>query len=194
MKLEDLVKSRSGGVCELTGEAGSLNYYEVKPVSGDQPDRVILISDKALAQIEKREEQDSSYWEKYLPSAMWSEVPGVQVVSWRMLNRFKTDSWAVEALEMMYLDEETLEWAKTSGDHLGDGNVVLHKDSNGNILQNGDTVTLIKDLNVSGTSLVAKIGTAVRNIRLVPDNIEQIEGKVEGQSIVILTKFVKKSS
>lgn len=194
MKLEDLVKSRSAGVCELTGETGSLNYYEVKPTSGDQPDRVILICDKALAQIEKREEQDSSYWEKHLPTAMWSEVPGVQVVSWRMLNRFKNDSWAVEALEMMYLDEETLEWAKASGDHLGDGNVVLHKDSNGNILQNGDTVTLIKDLNVSGSSLVAKIGTAVRNIRLVPDNTEQIEGKVDGQSIVILTKFVKKSS
>ena len=135
MKLEDLVKSRSAGVCELTGETGSLNYYEVKPTSGDQPDRVILICDKALAQIEKREEQDSSYWEKHLPTAMWSEVPGVQVVSWRMLNRFKTESWAVEALDMMYLDEETLEWAKASGDHLGDGNVVLHKDSNGNILQ-----------------------------------------------------------
>ncbi|MFA5620237.1 MAG: PhnA domain-containing protein [Weeksellaceae bacterium] len=192
MKLEDTVKQRSGGVCELSGESGNLHFYEVEPTSGNQPERTILISDKALAQIEKQEEPDSAYWEKFLPTAMWSEVPGVQVVAWRMLNRFRNESWAADALDMLYLDEEMLDWAKASGDHTGDGTVVLHKDSNGNILQNGDTVTLIKDLDVKGSSLVAKIGTAVRNIRLVHDNPEQIEGKVEGQSIVILTKFVKK--
>lgn len=179
MKLENIVKERSSGVCELSSESGNLNFYEVQPTSGNEPERTILISDKALAQIEKREEPDSAYWEKILPSAMWSEVPGVQVVSWRMLNRFRNESWAADALDMMYLDEETLEWAKASGDHIGDGSVLLHKDSNGNILQNGDTVTLIKDLDVKGSSLTAKIGTAVRNIRLVHDNVEQIEGKVE---------------
>ncbi len=192
MKLENTVKERSGGVCEISGETGNLNFYEVQPTSGNEPERLILISDKILAQIEKREEPDSKYWEKILPTSMWSEIPGVQVVSWRMLNRFRNESWAADALEMMYLDDETLEWAKASGDHMGDGTVELHKDSNGNILQNGDTVTLIKDLDVKGSSITAKIGTAVRNIRLVHDNVEQIEGKVEGQSIVILTKFVKK--
>lgn len=192
MKLEKVIRERSGGVCELSGEAGNLNFYEVQPTSGNEPERLILIGDKALAQIEKREELDSSFWEGILSTSMWSEVPGVQVVSWRMLNRFRNESWAADALDMMYLDDETLEWAKASGDHIGDAEVQLHKDSNGNILQNGDTVTLIKDLDVKGSSLTAKIGTAVRNIRLVHDNHEQIEGKVEGQSIVILTKFVKK--
>lgn len=192
MKLEEILKQRSGGVCELSGETGNLNLYEVEPTDGNQPERAILISDKVLAQIEKREEPDSAYWEKFLSNSMWSEVPGVQVVSWRMLNRFRNESWAAEALDMMYLDDETLEWAKASGDHTGDGTVELHKDSNGNILKNGDTVTLTKDLDVKGSSLVAKIGTAVRNIRLVRDNPEQIEGKIDGQSIVILTKFVKK--
>lgn len=192
MKLEKVIRERSGGVCELSGEAGNLNFYEVQPTSGNEPERLILIGDKALAQIEKREELDSSFWEGILTTSMWSEVPGVQVVSWRMLNRFRNESWAADALDMMYLDDETLEWAKASGDHIGDAEVQLHKDSNGNILQNGDTVTLIKDLDVKGSSLTAKIGTAVRNIRLVHDNHEQIEGKVEGQSIVILTKFVKK--
>lgn len=192
MSIEKTVQERSKGVCELSGEQGNLNFYEVQPTSGNQPERLILVSDKALAQIEKREEPDSSYWERILPTSMWSEVPGVQVVSWRLLNRFRNESWAADALDMMYLDDETMEWAKASGDHEGDGSVVLHKDSNGNILQNGDTVTLIKDLDVKGSSITAKIGTAVRNIRLVHDNTEQIEGKVEGQSIVILTKFVKK--
>lgn len=192
MKLENIVKERSNGVCELSGEAGNLSFYEVQPTSGNEPERTILICEKALAQIEKREEPDGKYWERILPTAMWSEVPGVQVVSWRMLNRFRNESWAADALDMLYLDDEMLEWAKASGDHVGDGNVELHKDANGNILQNGDTVTLIKDLDVKGSSINAKIGTAVRNIRLVHDNVEQIEGKVEGQLIVILTKFVKK--
>lgn len=192
MTLEKIVKERSNGVCEISGDAGNLNFYEVKPTSGNEPERTILISDKALAQIEKREEPDAAYWERILPTSMWSEVPGVQVVSWRMLNRFRNESWAADALDMMYLDDETLEWAKASGDHIGDATVELHKDANGNILQNGDTVVLIKDLDVRGSSLTAKIGTAVRNIRLVHDNVEQIEGKVEGQSIVILTKYVKK--
>ena len=60
-------------------------------------------------------------------------------------------------------------------------------------LQTGDNVVLIKDLDVKGSSLVAKRGTAVRGISLVLDNPEHIEGKVEGQRIVILTKFTKKS-
>lgn len=192
MKRENIVKERSQGVCELTGESGNLNFYEVLPNNGNEPEKLVLISDKALAQIEKREEPDAAYWEKSLPTAMWSEVPGIQVLSWRLLNRFRNESWAADALDMMYLDDDTLEWAKASGDHMSDGSVQLHKDSNGNILQNGDTVTLIKDLDVKGSSITAKIGTAVRNIRLVHDNHEQIEGKVEGQSIVILTKFVKK--
>jgi protein PhnA len=75
---------------------------------------------------------------------------------------------------------------------LSDDEVVRHLDSNGVVLEAGDTVTLIKDLNVKGSSLTAKRGTAVRNISLVPDNPEHIEGRVEGQQIVILTKFVKK--
>ena len=152
----------------------------------------ILINSKCFDQIEKKELPEAKFWEGILPTAMWSEVPAVQVVAYRMLNRFRNESWAVDALDMIYMDDDNLEWAQASGDHLGDGNVQLHMDSNGNVLQTGDTVTLIKDLDVKGSSLNAKIGTAVRNIRLVHDNHEQIEGKVEGQTIVILTKYVKK--
>ena len=52
---------------------------------------------------------------------------------------------------------------------------------------------LIKDLPVKGSSMVAKRGTAVRGIRLVPDNAAQIEGRVNDQQIVILCQYVKKS-
>ncbi|RYJ44805.1 PhnA domain-containing protein [Flavobacterium beibuense] len=192
MKAEDIIKQRSGNKCELSGEADNLKIYEVPSISRNGADAAILINEKFINQIEKKEELDSKLWENILLTSMWSEVPAVQVVSWRMLNRFRNESWAADALDMIYLEEDNLEWAKETGDHLSDVNASLHKDSNGNILQNGDTVTLIKDLDVKGSSLNAKIGTAVRNIRLVHDNPEQIEGKIEGQMIVILTKYVKK--
>lgn len=192
MKPEEIVKQRSGNKCELSGIENDLVFYQVPSIHKADADAAILINTKYLDQIEKREEPDSSLWENILPASMWSEVPAVQVVSWRMLNRFRNESWAADALDMIYLEEENLEWAKETGDHLSDVNASLHKDSNGNILQNGDTVTLIKDLDVKGSSLNAKIGTAVRNIRLVHDNPEQVEGKIEGQMIVILTKYVKR--
>ena len=69
---------------------------------------------------------------------------------------------------------------------------VEHRDSHGALLANGDTVTLIKDLPVKGAGFTAKRGTAVRGISLVADNAAHIEGRVEGQRIVILTEFVKK--
>jgi protein PhnA len=123
---------------------------------------------------------------------MWSPVPAVQVMAWRMLNRLKAEGWPQDLLDMMYMDEELKAWA-TAGQGTSESSAgVIHKDSNGVTIEAGDTVVLIKDLNVKGSSLVAKRGTAVRRISLVHDNPEQIEGKVEGQQIVILTKFVKK--
>ncbi|MDN3706759.1 PhnA domain-containing protein [Myroides ceti] len=191
MKTEEKLKTRSGNQCELCESKSGLSVYDVPPTASNLADREIYICTTCLSQIEKKEAPDANHWQ-CLSTAMWSEVPAVQVVSWRMLNRFRNESWAADLLDMMYLDDENLEWAKQTGDHEGDGSIDLHKDCNGNILVGGDTVTLIKDLDVKGSTINAKIGTAVRNIRLVHDNTEQIEGKVDGQLLVILTKFVKK--
>ncbi|MCB0533587.1 MAG: alkylphosphonate utilization protein [Saprospiraceae bacterium] len=65
------------------------------------------------------------------------------------------------------------------------------KDSNGNILNAGDAVTVIKDLKVRGSSAVIKRGTKVKNIRLTDDSAE-IEGKVDGSVMVLKTEFLKK--
>ena len=66
------------------------------------------------------------------------------------------------------------------------------KDSNGNILQDGDTVTVIKDLKVKGSSSVVKVGTKVRNIRLV-DGDHDIDCKIDGIGAMKLkSEFVKK--
>ena len=94
---------------------------------------------------------------------------------------------------MLYLDDETLAWAQSTGEGQSEEDKVEHRDSNGAVLEAGDSVTLIKDLNVKGANFTAKRGTPVRNISLVQDNPEQIEGRVEGQRIVILTQFVKKN-
>ena len=123
---------------------------------------------------------------------MWSEVDAVKVISWRMLNRLRNEGWSRDLLEMMYLEDDVKKWAEASGDGIADDDKIIHKDANGVVLETGDTVVLIKDLNVKGGGFTAKRGTAVRKIILVHDNAEQIEGKVEGQQIVILTQYVKK--
>jgi len=129
---------------------------------------------------------------------MWTPTPAVQVMAWRMLTRLSTEAWARDLLDMLYLDDETLAWAKAAGDGSNNGDIggeqtVKHLDSNGAELLAGDAVTLIKDLNVKGANFTAKRGTTVRNISLVYDNPDQIEGRVNGQQIVILTEFVKKA-
>jgi len=191
MKVEEQLAVRSGHKCELCRSENSLKLFEVPPQNGLSADTSILICAKCMAQIEKKEEPDSKHWH-CLAETMWSEVPAVQVTAWRMLNRFRNESWAQENLDMLYLTDENLTWAKTTGDHENDGAVDLHKDCNGQTLQNGDSVVLIKSLDVKGSTLNAKMGTVVKNIRIVEDNTEQIEGRIEGQQIVILTKYVRK--
>lgn len=75
-----------------------------------------------------------------------------------------------------------------------DSAVALQRDAYAVLFQPGDTVVLTQNLDVKGTSFSAKQGTVVRHIRLVHDNTEQIEGKIEGQMIVLLTKFVRKQN
>lgn len=191
MKLEQLLAQRSGGNCELCGAAGNTTLYEVPPQDQREPENCIMACPRCIAQIGKKEELDKGHW-NCLTTSMWSEALAVQVVSWRMLNRLRDESWAADALDMMYLDETALAWARATGDHEGDASVDLHRDCNGQVLQTGDSVVLIKSLDVKGSTLNAKMGTVVRNIRLVPDNTGQIEGRIEGQVIVILTKYVRK--
>lgn len=193
MKLNELLLTRSENKCELCLSGEPLNVYEVPPQTYSDQDNCIIICEKCQSQVEKKAELDSTHWQ-CLTTSMWSEIPGVQTVSWRMLHRLKQESWAADSLDMIYLNDEALAWAKATGDHENDGAVDLHRDSNGAILQNGDTVILTKSLDVKGSTLNAKMGTVVKNIRIVADNTEQIEGKIEGQLIVILTKYVRKQN
>ena len=191
MKLPELLLNRSENKCELCGATDALQVYEVPPQDQTNADNCIMVCNTCLAQIDKKAELNQEHW-KCLTESMWSEATGVQVVAWRMLNRLKAESWAADLLDMLYLDDNKLAWAKSTGDHDNDSSVDLHKDANGTILAQGDSIVLTKSLDVKGSSLSAKMGTIVKNIRLVEGNTEQIEGKIEGQSIVILTKYVRK--
>ncbi len=192
MSTEKALYARSESKCELCGATEELQVYEVPPESDGTPEQCVLLCKTCVEQIENPEKMDVNHW-RCLNDSMWSQVPAVQVMAWRMLTRLSAEGWPQELLDMLYLDDETLKWAQATGEGQSDDNAVKHVDSNGAVLQAGDTVTLIKDLNVKGANFTAKRGTAVRGISLVADNPEHIEGRVNGQQIVILTKFVKKS-
>ncbi|MBT8302457.1 MAG: PhnA domain-containing protein [Maribacter sp.] len=188
--LEDL-KSRSGGKCEICAATANLKIYEVLPKTTGGVDGSLLGCDTCITQIENPDTVDANHW-RCLNDSMWSEYPPVQVVAWRMLSRLKSEGWPQDLLDMMYLDDENLTWAKAMGDGVPEADKIIHRDVNGVILNAGDNVVLIKDLKVKGSSMVAKQGTAVRRISLDPENAEYIEGKVGAQQIVIITKYVKK--
>lgn len=194
MSIEQTLQERSESKCELCGATDSLGVFAVAPHGDDSADHCALLCPTCQGQIDDPASTDVHHW-RCLNESMWSQVPAVQVLAWRMLNRLSGESWARDALDMLYLDEETLAWAQQGTEAGADDEdgAVKHLDANGAELAAGDTVTLIKDLNVKGGGFTAKRGTAVRGISLVPDNPEQIEGRVNGQQIVILTKFVKKS-
>src|SRR5688500_17655590 len=99
MKLEDIILKRRDNRCELCGGTNDLKIYEVQPQDSKAEDNCILDCSKCRAQIEKKEELDSNHW-KVLSETMWSEVPGVQVMAWRKLNRLRNESWAADNLDM----------------------------------------------------------------------------------------------
>jgi protein PhnA len=190
--LQDL-ENRSGKQCELCAATTDLSIYDVKPSStgGGGVDGSVLACTTCIDQIDNPENTDANHW-RCLNDSMWSEYRGVKVIAWRMLSRLRNEGWPQDMLDMLYLEDADLRFAKESGDHLDDSEKIIHRDANGAILQAGDSVVLIKDLKVKGSSLVAKQGTAVRRISLDHENAKFIEGKVGPTQIVIITDYVKK--
>jgi protein PhnA len=187
--IERKLKDRSGSVCEISGAEHDLVVYVLPPTNERTVENSVLIAKHLKDQIENPETTDEKDW-RGLSDSMWNEHLPVQILSWRMLARLKN----TDLLEMMYLDEEALAWAKATGEgEEEDENKIVHKDSNGVTLLDGDSVVLIKDLDVKGATFTAKRGAAVHNIKLVWDDANLIEGRVENQNIYILTQFVKKT-
>ncbi len=177
--------ARANNACEMCSSSNELAAFDIGPNSDANPATQVYLCATCREQVTT--EPDPNHW-KTLANSMWSEYPPVQVLAWRMLDRLSEHSWARDLKDMLYLEDDTLKWAKS-----GRGTPeIIHCDSNGVQLASGDTVILIKDLQVKGAGFVAKRGTAVKSISLVADNPDHIEGRVEGQRIVILTDFVKR--
>ena len=190
MSLERELQQRSGSKCELSGSEENLSVYIVPDIKENGLKTALYASKICIDQMNDADTIDANHW-RCLNDSMWSEHDAVKIMAWRMLNRIKAD-WTQDLLGMMYMEDDILELAKASGDGEDEADKLIHRDVNGVVLNHGDSVVLIKDLKVKGSSMVAKQGVAVRNIRLDHENEEYIEGKVGPTLTVIITKYVKK--
>ena len=188
MNLEKDLQDRSQLSCELCKATEALTMYTVQPSKKINLTDSIYACQTCVSQIEDSSLINPNHW-RCLNDSMWSEFLPVQIMSWRMLNRVLSAGWSQDLLDMMYLDEKSLEWAKALGDGVEEATKLIHRDVNGVVLEAGDSVVLIK---VKGTSMVAKQGTAVRRISLDHENETYIEGKIDGKHIVLITQYVKK--
>ncbi len=170
--------------CELCAADGPFLLTPLAPKTSQDKDDLLQLCSNCATHLEQPKGISASHW-RGLAEAIWSERPAVQAASYRILSQIREEGWPVEILDMAYLEEATKDWAE-----MGSG--PKHLDCFGATLAHGDSVVLIQSLDVKGSSLTAKKGTVVRNIRLVQDQHEYIEGRVEGQQIVLLTKYVKR--
>ncbi|WP_159652857.1 PhnA domain-containing protein [Vibrio atypicus] len=184
MSSEATMLERCQSKCELCAADAPLTAYAVPPHSHVTVDYGIMVCDKCLAEIE--EPKDINHW-RCLNDSMWSQVPAVQVTAWRQLTRLNTESWAQDALDMMYMEEEQMNWAMT-GMSADDKPF----DCNGVELKKGDDVTVIKDLPVKGTNQVIKQGTVIRGIS-IGDDPKLVSGKANGgQSMYVIAEYCRK--
>ena len=191
MSLSQQLQSRSNQECELCDKTDSnLTPYTVPPKTDDTADNQVVLCEGCYIQIQQGDYSNTHHWH-CLEGSIWSDVPAVQVLSYKVLNKLTSESWAIDAIESVYLDETLVMWA--NGEDALEAEKIIHKDSYGVILEPGDTVILTENLNVKGTNYIAPKGTVVRKIKLVSNNAEQVEGKINGDTIVILTKFIRKS-
>jgi protein PhnA len=190
MSVEQELSARSNAQCELCTSTSDLSVYEVSPSNGSAA-QSILVCASCKEQIEDPSKMDANHWH-CLNESMWSTEPAVQVMAYRMLKRISSEGWAQDLLDMLYLEDDVKAWAEAEQSAPSTEERTPTRDSNGTVLEAGDSVTIIKDLEVKGAGFTAKRGTIVKNITLT-DNPEQIEGRVNGTRIVLLSCFLKKS-
>jgi protein PhnA len=189
MPTENALKARSNASCELCTSTEQLAVFPVPPTSDLSAQQCVYLCAICTAQINGDTAMDVSHW-RCLNDSMWNQEPAVQVMSYRLLHKLSAESWAQDALEMIYMEDDVKTWAEqgiAAAEREGPT-----RDSNGTDLQDGDDVTLIKDLKVKGANFTAKQGTMVRGITLT-DNPEHIEGKVNGTRIVLVSAYLKKA-
>ncbi len=189
MTILEQVQKRSQLKCELCFSPDELDLFNVMPEEKENTENSTLLCNTCRGALNHNNIEDNAHW-NCLEQSMWSEHDSVKILIFRLLSHLQHQSWAKELLDQLYLEEHLINKAKAVSFKSKDSKS-LTKDSNGTILHDGDTVTLIKDLVVKGANFTAKRGTTVKKISLT-DNSEQIEGRINGTRIVLLTCYLKK--
>ncbi|MFN8293528.1 MAG: PhnA domain-containing protein [Chitinophagales bacterium] len=183
--ITNALQQRCEGLCELCSSEAAVTAYAVSPKNNDSIANEVALCNTCQQTLAK--EKDNTHWQ-CLAGSIYNPENSVQALTYRILHLHQDEEWAKDIMQSVELDEAVIHWALSAFEQKE-----VHRDANGNELQSGDNVVLTQVLNVKGTSFMAPKGTIVKKIRLVPDNTEQIEGKINDQTIVILTKYVRKS-
>jgi len=154
-------------VCDLCGSDKNIGKFKVEP-----KDEYVNLCEECKTQIENGNLDENHFL--CLNDSMWSENSAVKVLTYRLLKSLGRG----DLIDMMYLEPEEEAWANSE--------VEVKKDANGNILQNGDNIMIIKDLNVKGGNNI-KRGEVFKNIRL-----GDTPGHILAKNIYIKTEFIKK--
>lgn len=183
MSIEQDLLKRSSGVCELCKSSEGLSVFEIAPSDGSVQQSIYVCS-TCKSQIEDPSTMDEAHF-NCLNDSMWSETPAVVVMSYRLLKLLGRE----DLVDMIYMDDEIKVWA----DAFTSSSNVEVKDANGVVLRAGDSVVILKDLEVKGAGFTAKRGTTVKNISIPQDVEGHIEGRVNGTKIYLKTEFLKKA-
>ncbi len=171
-------------VCELCGSDESVNIQEL-PVSDGSEEQSIYLCVNCKGQIESGDLDETHF--NSLNDAMWSETPAVKIMSYILWNKLGRQ----DMVEMMYLEEDELALAEQAIN--AEANKVTFRDANGVELLAGDSIVILKDLDVKGAGFTAKRGTTVTRISLPHDMDDHVEGRVNGTKIYLKTEFIKKA-
>lgn len=183
------LKNRSSH-CELCSSTDSLSAFEMESKDKKGAEAAVLVCGTCLSSLQNNDFSNTNHW-RGLAEAIWNEHTPVKVLSYKILSALKSQDWAADLLSQIYLEDEDLAWANSMVPEEATGTDAKTVDSNGTQLFEGDSVTLIKDLDVKGAGFTAKRGTLVKNIKLT-DNPKHIEGKVNGIGIVLVAAYLKK--
>lgn len=184
MSISQELKNRNQHLCELCNTENATIEYVVSPKNEELIENKVALCPTCLSSMDNK---DQNFHWRCLEESIWSQEPSIQALSYRILHDLKKEEWASKLINSVDFSDDIIQWAVSAYEK-----AEVHKDAFGNILENGDNVVLTQALNVKGVNFTASKGTVVKRIKLVTDNPEQIEGKINDQVIVILTKFVKK--
>jgi len=171
-------------VCELCGSDEGVELIEL-PVSDGSEEQSVYVCANCKNQIESGELDETHF--NCLNDAMWSETPAVKVMAYILWNKLGRS----DMLDMMYLEEDEQKLADAAIN--AEANKVVFRDANGVELHAGDSIVILKDLDVKGAGFTAKRGTTVTRIALPNDMDDHVEGRVNGTKIYLKTEFIKKA-